>query len=597
MKILISPCVNHIASSNFPTFRHKLISQRENLPTVSAAALLAEPDLTGSPAPLPSPVDPHIAGRLAAARGVIEGKFLDLGVTLEKSVEVVGGLIGSLDQLTSLFNADAVDTATEKLSAAAAELSGLAGSRAGHRERCHGLAATSRALGGHIANMQQALRYLRVFAVNIKVTAGTVPGAFVEFEEFAHEIYNAISAGRVQLDEFGRDLDSLGALVGTALQHENDLDNRCAEVLPAVPLQLAADAVTLAEHHKRVAAVATEVSAIARGLQGKVGLALCGLQIGDTARQRVEHVETGLEILERRRLAGEANADADSLVLAMLAAQLDDTVESFDREVEKIATSLAGVASDAQKLLQLRDAARGGAAGETGGDLARLETSLSEALALVQEMGAAETAALDVGHSAEATAVGLAERINSIREIKTSIHSMALNANLKCGRLGDVGKPLSVVAVELRQYADVLGDTAGQAEVILAGLAGGAEAEADQVSGGAAAVGALLETAAAPIREAERKVGAELSGMAAQGDAVIQVLTQAMSRLNFQAEVSGVLLAAGDSLRPAAMADVEALDETAAAALTEVMAEIGKHYTMVRERQIHAAYVPAVTED
>lgn len=563
---------------------------------MSATALLAEPDVTGSPAPLPSPVDPHIAGRLAAARGVIEGKFLDLGVTLEKSVEVVGGLIGSLDQLTSLFNADAVDTATEKLSAAAAELSGLAGSRAGHRERCHGLAATSRALGGHIANMQQALRYLRVFAVNIKVTAGTVPGAFVEFEEFAHEIYNAISAGRVQLDEFGRDLDSLGALVGTALQHENDLDNRCAEVLPAVPLQLAADAVTLAEHHKRVAAVAAEVGAIARGLQGKVGLALCGLQIGDTARQRVEHVETGLEILERRRLAGEANAAADSLVLAMLAAQLDDTVESFDREVEKIATSLAGVAGDAQKLLQLRDAARGGAAGEKGGDLARLETSLGEALALVQEMGAAETAALDVGHSAEATAVGLAERINSIREIKTSIHSMALNANLKCGRLGDVGKPLSVVAVELRQYADVLGDTAGQAEVILAGLAGGAEAEADQVGGGAAAVGALLETAAAPIREAERKVGVELSGMAAQGDAVIQVLTQAMSRLNFQAEVSGVLLAAGDSLRPAAMADVEALDETAAAALTEVMAEIGKHYTMVRERQIHAAYVPPATE-
>jgi hypothetical protein len=540
-------------------------------------------------------VDIALAGRLASARGVIEGKFLDLGVTLEKSVEVVGGLIGSLDQLTSLFNAKAVDTATEKLSEAAAALSGLAGSRTGHRERCHGLARTSRALGVHIADMQQALRYLRVFAVNIKVTAGTVPGAFVEFEEFAREIYDAIAEGRVQLDEFGRDLDSLGALIGTALSHENDLDDRCAEVLPAVPLQLAADAVTLAEHHKRVAAVAAEVGAIARGLQGKVGMALCGLQIGDTARQRVEHVETSLEILARRRGAGEANAAADALVLAMLSDQLEDTAESFDREVDKIALSLAGVADDARSLLQLKDAARGsGGRGDKTGDIARLEASLGQAMSLVQEMGAAEAAALEVGRTAETTAVGLAQRINSIRTIKASIHSMALNANLKCGRLGDAGRPLSVVAVELRQYADALGDTAGQAETILVELGGGFETAAEAGGGGSAEVGALLETAAAPIREAESKVGAELAEMAIQGDAVIQVLNQATARLNFQGEVSGVLTAAADGLRPADPGAVTDLDEAATAALTEVMAEIGKLYTMARERQIHAAYAPAV---
>lgn len=563
-----------------------------------SVALLADPEVAERPGPAAAPIDAALSGRLASARGVIEGKFLDLGVTLEKSVEVVGGLIGSLDQLTSLFNAEAVDTATANLSEAASALSGLAGSRTGHRERCHGLARTSRALGVHIADMQQALRYLRVFAVNIKVTAGTVPGAFVEFEEFAREIYDAIAEGRVQLDEFGRDLDSLGALIGTALTHENDLDDRCAEVLPAVPLQLAADAVTLAEHHKRVAAVAAEVGAIARGVQSKVGMALCGLQIGDTARQRVEHVETSLEILARRRAAGEANADADALVLAMLSDQLEDTAESFDREIEKIALSLGGVADDARSLLQLKDAARGsGSRGDKTGDLARLEASLGQAMSLVREMGAAEAAALEVGRTAETTAVGLAQRINSIRTIKASIHSMALNANLKCGRLGDAGRPLSVVAVELRQYADALGDTAGQAEAILVELGGGFETTAEAGGGGSAEVGALLETAAAPIREAESKVGVELAEMASQGDAVIQVLNQATARLNFQGEVSGVLTAAADGLRPADPGAVADLDEPAVAALTDVMAEIGKLYTMARERQIHAAYVPAFSAD
>ena len=566
---------------------------------MSLAVQFSDSDLHAQPAVAAASPPSGLAIRLAGARSVIEGKFLDLGVTLEKSVDVVGGLVGSLDQLTNLFNAETVDGASEKLSAAAAELSGLAGSRTGHRDRCNGLATTRRLLGGHIADMQQALRYLRVFAVNIKVTAGTVPGAFVLFEDFAEEIYAAIQEGRTQLDEFGRDLEQLGGLIGAALTHENALDERCAQVLPAVPTQLAADSVTLSAHHKRIAAVAAEVGAVARGLQGKVAMALCGLQIGDTARQRVEHVETGLEILERRRAAGQANPVADDIVRAMLAAQLDDTVDSFDREVDKIAQSLAGLASDAGKLLQLRDVARGAGGPatrgkENAGDLARLEASLAQAMALVAEMGVAEAAALNVSRAAETTAVGLVQRINSIRGIKTNINFMALNGHLKCVRLGDAGRPLSVVAVELRQYADALGDTAGRAEVILSEMGGSDVRVETAEAGGAAAVGELLETAAAPIRDAERKMGAELAEMAAQGDAVIQVLQQATTRLNFQGEVSGVLTTAADSLRPAETTDLDGLDPVSAQALTETMAEIGKLYTMVRERQIHAAYVPAV---
>ncbi|WP_296599370.1 methyl-accepting chemotaxis protein [Phenylobacterium sp.] len=556
---------------------------------MSTAVQFAERESAASSPPIAAT---GLAMRLAGARSVIEGKFLDLGVTLEKSVEVVGGLVTSLDQLANVFTAETVDGATEKLSAAAAELSGLAGSRTGHRERCHALASTSRRLGVHIADMLQALRYLRVFAVNIKVTAGTVPGAFVEFEDFVEDIYGAINEGRRQLDEFGRELDALGALVSDAIGHEQDLEVRCSEVLPAVPNQLAADAVTLAEHHKRVAEVAGEVGAVARSLQGKVAMALCSLQIGDTARQRVEHVETGLEILERRRGQGLADPAADDIVRAMLAAQLDDTVESFDREIEKLAQSLGGVASDARKLLQLREAARGSGGRDKTGDLARLDASLDQAMALVREMEAAEASALEVGRSAETTAAGLGQRINSIRSIKTSIHSMALNAHLKCVRLGDAGRPLSVVAVELRQYADALGETAGRAETILTDLGTGTDASTGE-TGGSAAVGALLETAAAPIREAESEVGAGLAEMAAQGEAAVQVLQQATSRLNFHTEVTGVLSVAADALRSAATTAPEDLQDASAAALAEVMGEIGKLYTMARERQIHAQYMPA----
>ncbi len=53
------------------------------------AVQYAEAEVLDRPPVAVTAVDIALAGRLAAARGVIEGKFLDLGVTLEKSVEVV----------------------------------------------------------------------------------------------------------------------------------------------------------------------------------------------------------------------------------------------------------------------------------------------------------------------------------------------------------------------------------------------------------------------------------------------------------------------------------------------------------------------------
>ena len=521
---------------------------------------------------------------------MIEDKFLELGKVLETSVDVVGGLVGALDDLTAVFGADAVDESAASLSEAAAQLSGLAAGRGEDRARFQAMADAARVLGAHITDMQQALRYLRVFAVNIKVTAGGVPGAYAEFEDFAQEVLEAIGEGQRQLAEFERDLAALAQQVRAALAQEGELDRRCAEVLPAVPRQLAADAVTLAEHHKRVAAVAADVGGLARSLHGKVGAALCGLQIGDTTRQRVEHVETALAILDR---SGEGlDAEAGATVRAMLAAQLGDAAENFDRDVDRMSESLAGVATDAHDVLRLRDVARGATGrGDNAGVLARLEASLEQAMGLVRDLEAAEAAAEDVGRSAEAAAEVLARRINSIGAIKASIRLMALNAHIKCCQLGDAGRPLSVVAVELRVYADALGASAGEAETILTRLGGTSSSDdADRASAapGSTAVGALLEAAAAPIRAAEGKAGADLASLAAQGESVAAALQMATGRLNFHGEVSTVLLREAESLRPGA-AEAHAAEGPE---LDAVMGEIGKLYTMAREREIHRTFAP-----
>jgi hypothetical protein len=214
---------------------------------------------------------------------------------------------------------------------------------------------------------------------------------------------------------------------------------------------------------------------------------------------------------------------------------------------------------------------------------------------LFASVEAAEVAAREVGRSAAATAAGLARRIDSIRGIKLGINQMALNAHLKCCRLGDPGRPLSVIAVELRVSADELGDTAGGAEEILGRMASAPSAETAPAANSAAAVGALLEAAAAPVREAERKAGADLAALAAQGETMVSALQQTTGRLNFHSEVSEVLVRVAGTLRDG-LAGAAVSADVAPAGLAALMVEIGALYTMARERDVHRAFVPAPDE-
>jgi hypothetical protein len=54
--------------------------------------------------------------------------------------------------------------------------------------------------------MRQHLAYLRVFAINIKITSGGIAAAGPEFAIFAQEICDCIELGRAQLDTFRADL-------------------------------------------------------------------------------------------------------------------------------------------------------------------------------------------------------------------------------------------------------------------------------------------------------------------------------------------------------------------------------------------------------
>ena len=209
---------------------------------------------------LPTTRGSEIGARLEAARRAVEGRFLEVGDVLSRAVEGVGALIASLDRMRDNLNAETVTATSAELAEAAETLKSLPDSLDLRRGRVGELVKVGDGLAGCIEEMRQHLAYLRVFAINIKITSGGIVAAGPEYAIFAQEIYDCIELGRSQLDAFNGDLMSLDQTLRGALAHEHELARNCVALLPAVPDALTASASAIAAHHAKISGVAVSVA-------------------------------------------------------------------------------------------------------------------------------------------------------------------------------------------------------------------------------------------------------------------------------------------------------------------------------------------------
>ncbi|MBU4435658.1 MAG: hypothetical protein KKC14_14745 [Alphaproteobacteria bacterium] len=552
---------------------------------------------------LPTTRGSEIGARLEAARRAVEGRFLEAGDVLSRAVEGVGALIASLDRMRDNLNAETVTATSAELAEAAETLKSLPDSLDLRRGRVGELVKVGDGLAGCIEEMRQHLAYLRVFAINIKITSGGIVAAGPEFAIFAQEIYDCIELGRSQLDAFNGDLMSLDQTLRGALAHEHELARNCVALFPAVPDALTASASAIAAHHAKISGVAVSVAALARDIQKKVGGGLAALQIGDITRQRIEHVQAGLTFLgdsaEIAALSPEPRERAHAFTHRLLAAQLAATAEDFHRDVSRIGLNVIGMAADASEILRLRDLAFGQGEGAENSFLRGLENNVGQALGLVDHMTAGEQAAEDVSRSAALAARELTDRIAGIQNIRADVQMMALNTTLKCSRIGETGKPLAVIAVELRQHALHLEKSAARTLTALDGLSSAADTlgrGGGDGQGKAAAAATVLSGAVARIGKAGDGIESDLVTVARQGADVVDMLRRAADRFDFHKQIGSVLDQAAEDLMAMSGADEIATDDIGAA-LRPTLAKLAKLYTMAQERDVHRAMTEQLVDD
>ncbi len=537
-------------------------------------------------------VNSDLAAQLESARRVIERHFLTAGKMLTQAIEGIDALVASLEKLVEALDAKAVAAASGDLRTAAQSLNDLAENHHTRQQAIDDLGHHRETLAKYVADMRASLAYMRAFTVNIKIVSSGIAEAGSTFESFAQEISDCIESGREQLRQMEDELMGLQEGLASALSQGATLSSRINSLLPALPNELSESAGLMGDHYARVSAVAGDVAGIARNIQKRVVRVLQALQIGDITRQRIEHVQDSI-----RRLQTDSNLQGYegrlvALGYGLLEQQLLSTIDEFHQEVTVVEAAMADMGTHSRELLKLRDMAYGGKSG--GGFLDDLGARIDQAFVLVNEIEKADGSALRTGQETASAANQLGKRIAAVQALKNDVQYMALNTTIKCAQIGDAARPLSVIAIELRDHGRHLEDAAASGLSELDELTGAAGSLGTARDGeGRLSAAEALGVAANLIRDARQRTEAEVGTLVLRGEELLAVIDSSTSRLAFREEIGDTLESVAKALTVRAACapqDASGIEDQ----LADMLEDFGSMYTMAQERNVHNAFVDSV---
>ena len=533
----------------------------------------------------PQPDLASVVQHLEMARGRIEERFLGGGNAVLSILDLLNALVRSLDDLTSSLDAETAEQTAGELQATVSRLTQLTEVETRRQDSFRSIMDAQQSLRPQVALMQETLRYLRTFAVTAKITGAGVP----EFAGFAEEILQRIADGRQQVDDLSSKLDQLGQGLGPIISRGATILQSYRSSIPAIVNDLAKGGDGISQHRSQLAAHAASVKAVTARIQTKLGSTLSAMQIGDATRQRIEHCQSIIAVLEEcsPTLPEEEQLLLANAVKQLVSLQLDQSSGDFNRETKKIVATVGSFHSDLKEIASLRRLMSEGSDGDDNASALRsLEQAIEQARTAVQQIEAVATEASAISRGTADTVAELTAGIGMIQLVRTDIHYMALNTNLRCSRVGEDGKAINVVAAELRNFAAQLDSTAEQILVALQGL--GTAADHLRSSQDADADGSLdtqLTGALGRIRQAAESMEAGLLRLTADSETAEDQIVAHLAQLDFDVELGDILRGCAEEMGAVSHSPLFIGNR-------EELAQIGRRilklYTMAPERELHA---------
>ncbi|HEY4164681.1 MAG TPA: hypothetical protein VGM59_16560 [Dongiaceae bacterium] len=558
------------------------------------------------PAPTIDALD-HVLRDIGEASRATEGAFVGIGGRLETSISTLERLTATFDQLLLGLGSEEMLRATEALSRVADRIAALAGMPNEAWSVLERISGLTEVTTGHVARMHKAVKAVGLLAVNAKIEAAHITTNSQSFSSFAEEIVRALKTAQENLNAFAADLTGMSGELGKATAGQRELGLRQDQAIRTIPGQLAGSVTAIAARRRQAEITVADIQKKTLEVGQRVGSAVMAMQIGDTTRQRIEHTEFALDLM--RGVFGHRGAATDfdcsglsaedretllATVCALEAAQLSDSAQELDGQVGQIVNSLRELAADARDIATLGQQTYASGGYRAGSFLSELKEDVSKAQALLEDLRTAQTAGDQVMVSVLATTKMLVRNISAIQSLEADIRIMGLNTTLRCGRLGTEGKPLTVIAQELRACSNL---TATEAEAIMADLD-------SMVAAASSATEQKAESAVAETTDLSAIMSASvdlLSGIAdsltdaldildRESHAVAKALEQTAAEIGANLEIGATLRRAVTRLEEFGRPD-ETDQQRDSDIHQRIFSAIARTYTMARERDIHSRIV------
>ncbi len=532
--------------------------------------------------------------RLESARGQLEARFLDGGSVLVTVLDTLSKLVELLDQVGASLKDEEAKDAKRKLVLTAELLKAVPDNHATRQASLAAVKQFSGQFSHNIDSMNEALRYLRTFAMTAKIAGANV----ADFSDFVSEIMERIQFATQEVKMLAGRVDALAAQIdGADLKSGGPLENYFDD-LPKIVSRLVKSGAEIEAQKHALSAMAIKVAELARKAQAKVGQVLSAMQIGDITRQRIEHCQAAFEIardvLDRGAGKGVSLDERETImatITRLVAELLAESTADFHRDSSRVVETIHSLGGDVAALMKLYEAMILAQHPERGNPISVLHDDLVTAHGMVVKIGQAANVAASLSQNTAVLVGELTTSVETIQLVRRDIQYMALNTTLRCGRLGEEGRPINVVTGELRVFASVLDDDAGQILNTLKQLqehaAGLGTVDASESDGETESLEGLLDSAIPMLAEAARTMEDNMQALRLTAEDMSANVTRAISRLDFKAGIGEIM---SDCTEEAIAASQQWHQEIGMTpTLTEIGERIARTYTMVAERSIHAS--------
>lgn len=545
--------------------------------------------------------------RLRAMTGRIQGFFLPLEPVFLTTGEGLRTLHRDVTRLSSL-----VQVVGERLSAnefreiehgladATQHIDVLRHQRGGLFQALSGIISQTDTMLGSLDALARIMFHVQVLAVNAKIEASQLHHTGADFSVFTREIARLAKGGEQTIATVREQLQALRGAAHEARAIQQNFEQKELPELDALSKRLSESLHALHQFQIGIARGAHEIPGHLNRTFSCITDLVSDLQIFDTARQRLEHIEQALTLAAEMIEAEQAAAGMDELqqkifvngIAELQSLQFSHADEHYHHAVAGVGRSLATMARSVPEVGALCAQAFGG---DGEGSVRDIRQYIEAAQAIFTRFSATQGQARQSLSQVIAAAERAGQLMRSLNGVNSDMQLMGLNAAIKCGNMGAVGRALSVIAHELQSYANLtrahVGATEGVLREVVAAARAISSADGDQNGAlDAEAVSGSLSAVAGRLQKAEDGLSSQLNEITTLTTSVPELTRRTDQEFSGKADCRRAMNDCIQELKALAVeTDTGLTGPALEEARQKVLAFAEQHYTMASERSIHGA--------